>query len=93
MLIKAIERKYVKMKKMVIELMTEIEKEYSVFGYNLQDEENLNQFNKDVTYALENEDLEKLAMYYEGFKYECKEMTDYIKINKLIDSLRELNKQ
>ena len=29
------------MKKMVIELMTEIEKEYSVFGYNLQDEENL----------------------------------------------------
>ena len=31
------------MKKMVIELMTEIEKEYSVFGYNLQDEENLKQ--------------------------------------------------
>ena len=92
MLIKAIERKYVKMKEMVIELMTEIEKEYSVFGYNLQDEENLKQFNKDVIYALENEDLEKLAMYYEGSKLYCKEMTDYTKINKLIDMLRELNK-
>ena len=92
MLIKAIERKYAKMKKMVIELMTEIEKEYSVFGYNLQDEENLNQFNKDVTYTLNHENLEELAMYYEAFKYDCKEMTDYTKINKLIDMLRELNK-
>ena len=80
------------MKKMVIELMTEIEKEYSVFGYNLQDEENLNQFNKDVTYTLNHEDLEELAMYYEGSKLSCKQMTDYTKINKLIDSLRELNK-
>ena len=80
------------MKKMVIGLMTEIEKEYGVFGYNLQYEENLKQFNKDVIYALENEDLEKLAMYYEGSKLYCKEMTDYTKINKLIDSLRELNK-
>ena len=80
------------MKQMVIGLMTEIEKEYSVFGYNLQDEENLKQFNKDVTYTLNHNDLEELAMYYEGFKHECKEMTDYTKINKLIDSLRELNK-
>ena len=80
------------MKEMVIGLMTEIEKEYSVFGYNLQDEENLKQFNKDVIYALENEDLEKLAMYYEGSKLSCKQMTDYTKINKLIDMLRELNK-
>ena len=80
------------MKKMVIELMTEIEKEYGVFGYNLQDEENLKQFNRDVMYTLEYEDLEELAMYYEGSKLSCKEMTDYTKINKLIDSLRELNK-
>ena len=80
------------MKKMVIGLMTEIEKEYSVFGYNLQDEENLKQFNRDVMYILEHDDLEELAMYYEAFKYDCKEMTDYTKINKLIDSLRELNK-
>ena len=76
------------MKEMVIGLMTEIEKEYNAFGY----ESDLKQFNKDVIYALENEDLEKLAMYYEGSKLYCKEMTDYTKINKLIDSLRELNK-
>ena len=80
------------MKEMVIGLMTEIEKEYSVFGYNLQDEENLNQFNKDVTYTLNHDNLEELAMYYEAFKYDCKGMTDYTKINKLIDGLRELNK-
>ena len=80
------------MKKMVIGLMTEIEKEYSVFGYNLQDEENLKQFNKDAAYALEHDNLEELAMYYEGSKLSCKQMTDYTKINKLIDSLRELNK-
>ena len=80
------------MKEMIIELMTEIEKEYNVFGYNLQDEENLNQFNKDVTYTLNHENLEELAMYYEGSKLSCKEMTDYTKINKLIDMLRELNK-
>lgn len=79
------------MKTMVIRLMTEIEKEYNVFSYNLENEENLKQFNKDVIYTLEHDDLEKLAMYYEGFKYECKEMTDYTKINKLIDNLRELN--
>ena len=41
---------------MIIGLMTEIEKEYNVFGYNLQDEKNLNQFNKDVTYTLEHDD-------------------------------------
>ena len=80
------------MKEMVIVLMTEIEKEYSVFGYNLQDEENLKQFSKDVTYILEHGDLEELAMYYEDSKLYCKQMTDYTKINKLIDSLRELNK-
>ena len=80
------------MKEMVIGLMTEIEKEYGVFGYNLQYEENLKQFNKDVIYSLENEDLEELAMYYEDSKLYCKQMTDYTKINKLIDSLRELNK-
>ena len=80
------------MKEMVIGLMTEIEKEYNVFGYNLQDEENLKQFNKDVIYILGHDDLEKLAMYYEDSKLSCKEMTDYTKINKLIDSLRELNK-
>ena len=80
------------MKKMVIELMTEIEKEYSVFGYNLQDEENLKQFNKDAAYSLEHEDLEELALYYEDSKLYCKQMTDYTKINKLIDGLRELNK-
>ena len=80
------------MKKMVIELMTEIEKEYSIFGYNLQDEENLKQFNKDAAYVLENDNLEELAMYYEGSKFSCKEMTDYTKINNLINSLRELNK-
>ena len=80
------------MKEMVIGLMTEIEKEYSVFGYNLQDEENLKQFNKDVTYTLGHNDLEELAMYYEGSKLSCKQMTDYTKINKLIDMLRELNK-
>ena len=43
------------------------------------------QFNKDVIYALENEDLEKLAMYYEDSKLYCKQMTDYTKINKLIN--------
>ena len=80
------------MKEMAIGLMTEIEKEYNVFGYNLQDEENLKQFNKDVIYALENEDLEELALYYEGSKLSCKQMIDYTKINKLIDMLRELNK-
>lgn len=80
------------MKEMVIGLMTEIEKEYSVFGYNLQNEENLKQFNKDVTYILEQDNLEELAMYYEDSKLYCKQMTDYTKINKLIDSLRELNK-
>ena len=80
------------MKQMVIGLMTEIEKEYGVFGYNLQYEENLKQFNKDVTYTLDYEDLEELALYYEGSKLSCKEMTDYTKINKLIDMLRELNK-
>ena len=81
------------MKEIVIRLMLELEKEYSVFGYELQyGEENLKQFNKDVTYTLEHDDLEELAMYYEGFKLSCKEMTDYTKINKLIDSLRELNK-
>ena len=80
------------MKELIIKLMTEIEKEYNIFGYNLQDEENLKQFSKDVIYTLEHDDLEELAMYYEGFKHECKEMTDYTKINKLIDSLRELNK-
>ena len=79
------------MKTMVIRLMTEIEKEYNVFSYNLENEENLKQFNKDVIYTLEHDDLEELAMYYEGFKYECKKMTDYTKINKLIDNLRELN--
>ena len=80
------------MKEMAIGLMTEIEKEYNVFGYNLQDEENLKQFNKDVMYALNHDDLEELAMYYEGSKLLRKGMTDYTKINKLIDSLRELNK-
>ena len=80
------------MKEMVMGLMTEIEKEYNIFGYNLQDEENLKQFNKDVVYALEYDDLEDLAMHYEDSKLSCKEMTDYTKINKLIDSLRELNK-
>ena len=80
------------MKKMIIGLMTEIEKEYNIFGYNLQNEENLKQFNKDVTYILGHDDLEKLAMYYEESKLSCKEMTDYTKINKLINSLREVNK-
>ena len=80
------------MKEMVIGLMTEIEKEYSGFRYNLQDEENLKQFNKDAAYSLEHEDLEELALYYEDSKLYCKQMTDYTKINKLIDSLRELNK-
>ena len=80
------------MKELIIKLMTEIEKEYNIFGYNLQDEENLKQFSKDVIYTLEHDDLKELAMYYEGFKHECKEKTDYTKINKLINSLRELNK-
>ena len=80
------------MKEMVIGLMTEIEKEYGVFSYNLQYEENLKQFNKDVIYALKHDDLEELALYYEDSKLYCKQMTDYTKINKLIDSLRELNK-
>ena len=68
------------MKEMVIGLMTEIEKEYGVFGYNLQDEENLKQFNKDTAYSLEHDNLEELAMYYEGSKLYCKQMTDYTKI-------------
>lgn len=78
--------------KELIRLMTEIEKEYNVFGYNLQSDKCLNQFNKDLMHTLEHDDLEELAMYYEGFKHECKEMIDYTKINKLIDGLRELNK-
>ena len=80
------------MKEMVIGLMTEIEKEYNVFGYNLHNEENWKQFNKDVIYTLDHDNLEELAMYYEDSKLFCKGMTDYTKINKLIDSLRELNK-
>ena len=81
------------MKELIIKLMTEIEKEYNVFGYELQyGEKYFNQFNKDLIYTLEHDDLEELAMYYEGFKHACKEMIDYTKINKLIDNLRELNK-
>ena len=53
--IKAIKECF-KMKEIVMRLMTEIEKEYHIFGYNLQDEENLKQFNKDVTYTLEHDD-------------------------------------
>ena len=81
------------MKELIIKLMTEIEKEYNVFGYELQyGEKYFNQFNKDLIYTLEHDDLEELAIYYESFKLSCKEMTDYTKINKLIDNLRELNK-
>ena len=42
-----------------------------------------------ILLPLENDNLEELAMYYEGSKFSCEEMTDYTKINKLIDSTTE----
>ena len=56
------------MKKMVIGLMTEIEKEYGVFGYNLQNEENLKKFNKDC-FGTMTSTVIKFYLNYKGVLY------------------------